>query len=72
MGTDRSSLSSRLSRRRFAQGLAATPLVLGASTRGVMPARPQEMVQIKFWTHTHPPMVEQNEAAIAEFMAANP
>jgi multiple sugar transport system substrate-binding protein len=73
MGTDRSSLhSSRLSRRRFAQGLAATPLVLGAATRNVAPVRAQEKVQIKFWTHTHPPMVDQNKAMIADFMKANP
>jgi ABC-type glycerol-3-phosphate transport system substrate-binding protein len=65
-------LPSRLSRRRFAQGLAATPLVLGAAGRHVAPARAQDKVQIKFWTHTHPPMVDQNKAAIAAFMEANP
>jgi multiple sugar transport system substrate-binding protein len=65
-------LPSRLSRRRFAQGLAATPLVFAAATRGIAPASAQDKVQIKFWTHTHPPMVDQNNAAIAEFMAANP
>ncbi len=64
--------ASRLSRRRFAQGLAATSLIAGAAARGSAPARAQDKVQVKFWTHTHPPMVEQNEAAIAEFMAANP
>lgn len=70
--SSRNHTASRLSRRRFAQGLAATPLVLGGATRAAAPARAQDKVQITFWTHTHPPMVEQNEAAIAEFMAANP
>jgi multiple sugar transport system substrate-binding protein len=65
-------LASRMSRRRFAQGLAATSLAVGVPTRGIPSARAQDKVQIKFWTHTHPPMVEQNEAAIAEFMQANP
>jgi multiple sugar transport system substrate-binding protein len=62
----------RLSRRRFAQGLAATPLVLGAGAHRIAPARAQEDVTVTFWTHTHPPMVDQNEIAIAEFMEANP
>ena len=61
-----------LSRRRFAQGLAAAPIVLGVATRGISPVRAQDKVQIKFWTHTHPPMVDQNKAAIAEFMKVNP
>ncbi len=64
--------AARLSRRRFAQGLAAAPLVVGAAAQSTPVARAQDKVQIKFWTHTHPPMVEQNEAAIAEFMQANP
>lgn len=64
--------SARVSRRRFAQGLAAAPLVAGAVGRQPAPARAQDKVQVKFWTHTHPPMVEQNEAAIAAFMEANP
>jgi multiple sugar transport system substrate-binding protein len=76
MAKDRSSvnveLAGRISRRRFAQGLAATSLAVGVPTRGIPSARAQDKVQIKFWTHTHPPMVEQNEAAIAEFMQANP
>ena len=77
MATDRSStqmldLARRISRRRFAQGLAATPLVVGRRRARHPVSTAQDKVQIKFWTHTHPPMVEQNEAAIAEFMAANP
>ena len=77
MATDRSSaqrleLARRISRRRFAQGLAATSLVVGASGRAITSVQAQDKVQVTFWTHTHPPMVDQNEAAIAEFMQANP
>ncbi|MDP9369378.1 MAG: extracellular solute-binding protein [Chloroflexota bacterium] len=62
----------RLSRRRFAQGVAAAPLVLGTATRGAAPTRAQGKTTIRFWTHTHPPMVDQNKAAVAAFMDANP
>ena len=77
MAKDRSStqmldLASRISRRRFAQGLAATSLVAGVPGRAIPSVQAQDKVQVTFWTHTHPPMVEQNEAAIAEFMEANP
>jgi multiple sugar transport system substrate-binding protein len=64
--------TKKVSRRRFAQGLAATPLVLGATTRGFGTARAQDKVTIKFWTHTHPPMVDLNKALIEQFQAANP
>ena len=64
--------ATRLPRRRFAQALAAAPLVAGAAGRLAVPARAQEKTQIKFWTHTHPPMVDQNKAMIAKFMEANP
>ncbi|MCA9859235.1 MAG: extracellular solute-binding protein [Thermomicrobiales bacterium] len=62
-----------LSRRRFTQGVAASPLALGALgglKLGHVGA--QDQTTVKYWTHTHPPMVEQNEAMIAEFEAANP
>ncbi len=79
MSTDRIPLdaltragATRLPRRRFAQALAAAPLVAGAGGRLAVPARAQEKTQIKFWTHTHPPMVDQNKAMIAKFMEANP
>ena len=65
-------LPTRHSRRRFAQGLAAAPIVVGAASRGISRVSAQDKVQIKFWTHTHPPMVDQNKAALAEFMTANP
>jgi ABC-type glycerol-3-phosphate transport system substrate-binding protein len=64
--------SKSISRRRFAQGVAATPLVLGAAKHGIGTARAQDKVTIKFWTHTHPPMVDLNKALIEEFQAANP
>jgi multiple sugar transport system substrate-binding protein len=61
-----------ITRRRFAQGLAATPLVLGAAARGAGRALAQDKVSIKFWTHTHPPMVDLNKKLIDQFQQANP
>ena len=52
--------ASRFSRRRFAQGLAAAPLVAGGASRVAPAVGAQDKVQVKFWTHTHPPMVDQN------------
>jgi ABC-type glycerol-3-phosphate transport system substrate-binding protein len=79
-------LNQGLTRRRFVQGVAATPFALGAGAvlrrdaaaapgvgaRGQYVARQGETTKISFWSHTHPPMVDQNKAAIAEFMTANP
>jgi ABC-type glycerol-3-phosphate transport system substrate-binding protein len=62
--------NSRISRRRFAQGLAASPLVLGGLN--YQRAMAQDTTDIKFWSHTHPPMVEQYETMIPEFEEANP
>jgi ABC-type glycerol-3-phosphate transport system substrate-binding protein len=78
MSTQRNSISeaarrlsqARLTRRGFATGLAAAPFA-GAAMHAV-PARAQDEATIQFWFHTHPPMVEQNEAMIASFMEANP
>jgi ABC-type glycerol-3-phosphate transport system substrate-binding protein len=47
-------------------------LVVGAAQRGISRAAAQDQVTVKFWTHTHPPMVDQNKAAIEAFEAANP
>ena len=65
---------SGVSRRRFAQGAAAAALAAGVASRGVSlaAAKRQDQTTVKFWTHTHPPMVTQNETAIDAFMAANP
>ena len=65
---------SGVSRRSFVQGTAAAALAAGAASRGVRhtSAKRQDKTVVKFWTHTHPPMVTQNETAIEAFMAANP
>ncbi len=65
-------MSKRLDRRTFAKGAAAAPVVAGAAMKGVTSVSAQEDVTIKFWFHTHPPMVEKNEAMIAAFMEENP
>jgi multiple sugar transport system substrate-binding protein len=70
--TKKSIVSTPISRRRVVQGLAAAPLVLGAASRGVRSAGAQSKTTIKFWTHTHPPMIAQNKALITQFEAANP
>ena len=64
--------SGGISRRRVVQGIAAAPLVLGAASRGVRSTRAASKTTIKFWTHTHPPMIDQNKALIEQFQAANP
>jgi len=61
-----------ISRRRFTQGMAATPLALSGLGAGLGRAAAQDQTTVKFWTHTHPPMVDENNAIIAEFEAANP
>jgi multiple sugar transport system substrate-binding protein len=62
-----------LSRRRFAQGMAASPLALGAlGGLGLGRAAAQDATTVKFWSHTHPPMVEQYETMIPQFEEANP
>lgn len=64
--------NTKISRRRLTQGLAASPLVLSGLGLGAARASAQDQTTIKFWTHTHPPMVDQNEAMIASFQEANP
>lgn len=67
---------SRLSRRRLAQGMAAAPLAFGAASllpgRSLRPVVAQDKKRVTFWSHTHPPMVEQNEAMVTSFMEENP
>ena len=54
-----------VSRRSFVQATAAAALAAGATSRGIRrTSAKQDKTVVKFWTHTHPPMVEQNEAAI--------
>lgn len=62
----------RIDRRRFTQGAAATAVALGVAAPSLNAAKAQEKTKIKFWTHTHPPMVTLNETLVDEFMAANP
>lgn len=62
----------KINRRKFAQGLAAAPVVAAAATRGIGKASAQDKTTIRFWTHTHPPMVDLNKKLIEEFQAANP
>jgi ABC-type glycerol-3-phosphate transport system substrate-binding protein len=64
--------NTKISRRRLTQGLAASPLALSGLGLGAARVAAQDPTIIKFWTHTHPPMVDQNEAMIATFQADNP
>src|SRR5690606_19661839 len=64
--------SKTLSRRRFAQGMAASPLALGLSSLKLSSAFAQDTTTVKCWSHTPPPMVTQNETMIAAFQEANP
>ena len=70
--TDSSRLNTRINRRRLTQGAAATAAAAGIATTGVTKSGAQEQVTIKFWTHTHPPMVALNEELVASFMEENP
>ncbi|HWV35969.1 MAG TPA: extracellular solute-binding protein [Thermomicrobiales bacterium] len=62
----------RVDRRRFAQGVAASAVALGLAGQAAPASLAQEKTKIKFWTHTHPPMVDLNKQLIKEFMEANP
>lgn len=64
--------AKRVDRRRFAQGVAATAAAIGVAGQAVASTSAQSKTKIKFWTHTHPPMVELNKSLIKEFMTANP
>jgi ABC-type glycerol-3-phosphate transport system substrate-binding protein len=64
--------NAKITRRRLTQGLAASPLALSGLGLGLGRAAAQDETSIKFWTHTHPPMVTQNEAMVASFEEANP
>ncbi|MFL5758956.1 MAG: extracellular solute-binding protein [Thermomicrobiales bacterium] len=65
--------TKRTTRRRFAKGLAATPLLLGAASRGVSVARAQDKVKLVLLTHWG--TQEQKEPLdkiIAEYQQKNP
>jgi multiple sugar transport system substrate-binding protein len=64
---------TRLTRRRFSQGLAVTPFALGAATRGFRTAYAQDKVKLVVLTHwaeasTHDPL----EKIFGEYAQANP
>jgi ABC-type glycerol-3-phosphate transport system substrate-binding protein len=68
----RSPFDARINRRRFTQGVAATAAAVGIAAPNVTSSAAQEQVTIKYWTHTHPPMVALNEELVAAFMVENP
>jgi ABC-type glycerol-3-phosphate transport system substrate-binding protein len=68
----KSPIAARLSRRRFTQGVAASAAALGMTAPAVIKSSAQEQTTIKYWTHTHPPMVDLNNALVEQFMAENP
>jgi ABC-type glycerol-3-phosphate transport system substrate-binding protein len=63
---------ARVNRRRFAQGTVATAATLGTGAALGTSASAQEATTIKYWTHTHPPMVDLNTNLVEQFMADNP
>ena len=56
--------NKRINRRRFSQGVAATAVALGAAAPALNAVHAQDKTKIKFWTHTHPPMVDLNKSLI--------
>jgi ABC-type glycerol-3-phosphate transport system substrate-binding protein len=64
--------TARVNRRRFAQGTIATAATLGTGAALGSSASAQDAVTIKYWTHTHPPMVDLNTNLVEQFMAENP
>ncbi len=67
-----SPLGARINRRRFTQGVAASAAAIGMTAPTVIRSSAQEQTTIKFWTHTHPPMVDLNNSLVEQFMAENP
>jgi multiple sugar transport system substrate-binding protein len=62
-----------LSRRRFAQGLAATPFVFGAATRGVRTTYAQDKVKLVLLTHWgSKEQKDPLEKILGEYTQANP
>jgi multiple sugar transport system substrate-binding protein len=65
--------STGISRRRFAQGLAAAPLALGAATRGLNQAHAQDNVKLVILTHWGTQQQKEPlDAILAEYTKANP
>ena len=62
-----------ISRRRFAQGMAATPLALGAAARGLGTARAQDSVKLVLLTHWGTQQQKDPlDAILAEYNAGQP
>jgi ABC-type glycerol-3-phosphate transport system substrate-binding protein len=70
--SDQKASARTVNRRRVVQGLAGAPLALGAAASGVHSMRAADKTKVKFWTHTHPPMIAQNKTLIQQFQQANP
>ena len=64
--------NTKITRRRLTQGLAASPLALSGLGLGAARVGAQDATSINFWTHTHPPMVDQIETMITAFEGENP
>jgi ABC-type glycerol-3-phosphate transport system substrate-binding protein len=67
-----SPIGVRINRRRFTQGVAASAAAMGMTAPAVIRSRAQSQTTIKFWTHTHPPMVDLNNSLVEQFMSENP
>jgi multiple sugar transport system substrate-binding protein len=67
-----SPIGLRINRRRFTQGVAATAAAMGMTAPAVIRSRAQSTTTIKYWTHTHPPMVDLNNSLVEQFMSENP
>jgi ABC-type glycerol-3-phosphate transport system substrate-binding protein len=61
-----------MNRRRFTQGVAASAAAMGMTAPAVIRSRAQSTTTIKYWTHTHPPMVDLNNSLVDQFMSENP
>ena len=60
-----------IDRRRLVQGAAVTAAALGSGLAVAQQASAQDQTTIKFWTHTHPPMVDLITELVEQFMAEN-
>jgi multiple sugar transport system substrate-binding protein len=68
-----SARTTKLSRRRFAQGLAASPLALGAASHGLRRAGAQDKTKLVVLTHWgSQEQKDPLDAIFAEYTAANP
>jgi multiple sugar transport system substrate-binding protein len=73
-GETRNPIATRgITRRRFAKGLAAAPIVLGANVHGIGRARAQDSVKLVLLTHwSTQQQKDPLDAILAEYNQANP